>query len=274
MTEEQMTAPEQEEVTEAAESEAVSDEQEVAQDGVQEEKAEEKEEERVSPAKARRERRKAEMERLRKEAREASERLQRMQEQLEKAREAAQSKEPPKEDDFDDYNQYLIALGAYQSARAITESKAEEIEAEAKEVEQEVKALSEREQIEAARNWAAQIEDAKSRYADFEQVALAPDLPINDTMARLIAQSDVGADISYYLGTNRTEAQQIAAMDDISAALAIGRLEARVARRRTETTSAPEPINPVRPKASAGNVNPDKMSYEEYRKARMDGKIR
>ena len=55
----------------------------------------------------------------------------------------------------------------------------------------------------------SQIEAAKSRYDDFEQVALNPNLPITDDLAQVIAASEKGADLAYYLGKNPQEAAEL-----------------------------------------------------------------
>jgi hypothetical protein len=60
----------------------------------------------------------------------------------------------------------------------------------------------------------------------------------------------------------------------VEAARAIGRIEATLnaPKPRTETQT-PAPIAPVRGSARATPA-PDAMSYEEYRAARMSGKLR
>ena len=56
-------------------------------------------------------------------------------------------------------------------------------------------------------------------------------------MTDLILTSDVGADVAYHLGQNRALAAQIAEMNPVEAARAIGRIEASIVapKPRTET---------------------------------------
>jgi hypothetical protein len=138
----------------------------------------------------------------------------------------------------------------------------------------EVQEIDARERAVIEQSWTAQLADAKARYADFDAVALSDEVPVTPAMGDLIKTSDVGADVAYHLGQNRGLAAQIAKMNPLEAARAIGRIEAslQMPKARTET-NAPQPITPVRGGASA-SLNADKMSMEEYMAARKSGKIR
>ena len=275
MEEQQTPAPEAGDeavVAEATESEATENTEGQVEtppaEGKDAEQADKPEDE-ISPSKARRERRKAEMERLRQSEAEARAELERTTARLQRIEQAAQQSQPPKEDDFQDYAEYQAALAAHASMQALDARQRQEVEDEAKTHQQQLETLQRQQQQEVAENWAAQVEDAKTRYADFEQVAQAPDLPINQQMAEVITSSDMGADIAYYLGTHKAEAAQIAQMKPLDAAKALGAIEARVSLPKPKTTSeTPDPIEPVTPKASAKAKDPSKMSMAEYRKWR------
>lgn len=276
MTDEQQAAPETVAVDEAVvpeqeQPEAVETEGQVENQPAEEEgKAPEPEEddEQVSKSKARRERRKAELERLR----QAEEDARRAQERIEKVKQkAAKSNTPPKESDFSDYNEYLVALGAFQARRVINSDRVEEVEAEAEERRAEVERLRKAQEAELAQNWQAQAADARTRYADFDQVVNAPDLPVSKQMAALIATMDMGADVAYHLGTHRAEALQIARMDPLEQAMALGRIEAAVSTPKPRMkTNAPDPVSPVKPKAAASK-KPEEMTADEYDKWRAAG---
>jgi hypothetical protein len=81
--------------------------------------------------------------------------------------------------------------------------------------------------------WRRAAAPRRERYPDFDAVALAPEVPISLDMVRLMAYSPYAADIAYYLGKHRDEAERIAAMGFLDAAAAIQRIERKVA--------APEP---------------------------------
>lgn len=276
MTEEQQVAPEteateetvkQSEATENTEGQDQSQPAEDDADGDPEAKAEDK-----SEAQKRRERRKAQMQRLQEEAQEAERKYSEQQERLRKAKEKAeQSNIRPKEADFQDYNEYLIAVGAYQSRRGIAAERVSEVEEATQAEEARVKALKEQQKSQLAQSWAEQATEAKARYADFEQVVYSA--PISDTVAEMVAGSEVGADLAYYLGTHRELAAALSRATPIEAARELGRLEARLSLPKPNFQSnAPDPVNPVRPKPT-GQKPPSKMSFEEYKAARMAGKL-
>lgn len=227
-----------------------------------------------SEAQKRRERRKAQIARLREEAAEAKRREADQAERLRRAREAASKNTPPKESDFQDYNEYLVAMGAYHAARSMDDRSAREIEEAAQTEKARADELSKQEKAELAQSWAEQVSDAKTRYADFAEVAFTA--PISDAVAEMVAASDMGADIAYHLGKNPDVAQsltKLAATSPVEAARELGRLEGRISMPKPRTqSSAPDPITPVKPKAAA-SIDPDKMSMAEYRKARAEGKI-
>lgn len=276
MEEQQTPAPEAGDdavVPEGTESEAtentegqVKDQPAEGEEGEQPDKPEDEE---ISPSKARRERRKAEMERLRTSEAELRKELEQTNSRLARIEQAAQQAQPPKEEDFQDYAEYQAAYAAHKSMQAFDARQRQEIEEEVKTRQGQLDELQQQQQREVAENWNAQVADAKTRYADFEQVAQAPDLPINQTMGQIITSSDKGADIAYYLGTHKAEAAQIARMQPLDAARALGAIEARVSLPKPKTTTeTPDPIDPVTPKASAKAKDPSKMTMAEYRKWR------
>ena len=227
------------------------------------------EEEAVSPAKARRERRKAEMERLRKEAREAQEAEAKVKERLAALEKYASQEQPPKEDDFSDYNEYLMALAAHKSTAALDARQKREIEDERRAHETRIKHLQDQEQAEIRENWMAQVQEAKQRYADFEQVVYTA--RISDGLAGLIAQSDSGADVAYHLGTNHEAVARLERMTPIEQAMELGRLSASISAPRPRTQSkAPDPASPVRGGGGA-STDPLKMTPDEYDKWREAG---
>jgi hypothetical protein len=90
-------------------------------------------------------------------------------------------------------------------------------------------------------------EEARGKYADFEQVAYNPTLPVTDVMAQTIQSSEIGPDLIYHLGSNPKEAERISRLSPLLQAREIGKIEARLAADppARKTTSAPAPIAPV-----------------------------
>lgn len=223
----------------------------------------------VSRSKARRERRKAEMDRLRSEAKAAESENAKLKDQL--AEFERRSKDaPPREADFEDYAEYQAALSAHRSMQALDGRERARIEAQSKAQEEQIKALQAQQQRELAQSWATQVAEAKARYTDFDTV-VSDDLPIGADMARMIASSDVGADVAYHLGQNRGLAAQLSQMTPLEQAMAFGRIEASVSRPQPRTqTKAPDPVNPVKAKATAAK-DPENMTADEYSKWRESG---
>ena len=272
MTEEQVVAPEPEATPEAVAEvteEQVSQETEGQEQG---QPAEAEAEEQQSRSKERRERRKAQMQRLRQETDEAKAALDDKNARLAKAQEAAQSNTPPKEADFADHDEYLVALGAFHSAKHMDDRAIRESEEASKAEQERVQKLEKQQSAELAQHWDEQVADARSRYADFDQVVFTA--PISDGLANLVAASDQAADVAYYLGANRDEAARLSQMHPIEAARELGRIEATVSLPKPKTNSTtPDPVTPVKPKPS-GVKDPAKMSFAEYEAARRTGQIR
>ena len=110
--------------------------------------------------------------------------------------------------------------------------------------------LRERERLQHAErvqeSFMEKAEKAAERYPDFQAVVSNPTLPINESMAEFIAESDQGADIAYHLGKNPTKAAQIAQMSPVKAARELAKLESELATKPKATPSkAPDPIRPV-----------------------------
>ena len=105
-----------------------------------------------------------------------------------------------------------------------------------------------------AQEWAAKVEAVKDRLPDFQdkvqalsQVAASVPNEVGDALAAALSKMEYGPDVLYELGSNPAEAARIFKMDPVSAAVALGRIEARHALASEEKTnkikvsSAPPP---------------------------------
>lgn len=231
-------------------------------------------EDKVSASKARRERRKAERARERAEAAELERENSRLQREIDRLK-GAEKTPPPKIDDFDDHDEFIAALSAHKAGELMDSRRVADLEREAADRAERQKALQQQQMAKAQENWATQVEDAATRYADFEQVVTAPDVSITDSMVQLMQLSDVGADIAYHLGTHKEQAAALARMPVSELAGAMQMLEHFVSsnapRPRTQS-NAPQPISPVKGKATSMKAI-EEMSVAEYRAAREAGKI-
>ncbi|CAO3447867.1 hypothetical protein [Azospirillum argentinense] len=159
----------------------------------------------------------------------------------------------PKPEDFPTYDAYLIAQAKH-------EFRQEAIQAERTKAQ-------EQQASQVATNWRTQVDTAKGKYADFEAVAFSA--PISNSVAHMVAASDVGADLAYHLGKNPDEARRISALPPVAAAREIGRLETKLSTAPPpKSTQAPPPVPTVNGRGTPTR-DLNAMSYAEYKAARM-----
>ena len=159
-------------------------------------------------------------------------------EQQAKAAEKQIAVEVPPVDQFESPEAYAEALAEKKAQELIAKREAAKVQAEIDEAFQE------------------RLEEAKEKYADFDQVAYNPNLPITDAMAETIRASEIGPELAYHLGSNPKEAERIAKLSPFLQAKEIGRIEAKLAAEPPvkKTTSAPDPIRPVTARATNSGV--------------------
>ena len=151
----------------------------------------------------------------------------------------------PNPDDFETYADYNRAL----------------IRHEAKVIRNEERRESELE--EAGKKFTSKLDDAKSRYDDFDDV-FDPDLQVSGAMQAVMLDSDVGADIAYYLCKNPDLAAKIATMSPIQATRKMSQIEARFSKDSDDTpeqpkkvSKAPAPVNGLKGSTSKTNGVPE-----------------
>jgi len=120
-------------------------------------------------------------------------------------------------------------------------------------------------------NLKSAIEGGKQKYKDFEEVTdyilYGDGFPSNRGMAEAIVESKYKDDVLYFLGTNVTEAERIAALNPIKAAKEIARLEIRFdSKRKSKATKAPRAIKPMGGQGSgaATTGDPGKMPPGDF----------
>jgi hypothetical protein len=129
----------------------------------------------------------------------------------------------------------------------------------------------------ALRTFEERVQAARQVHPDYDAVTHDPSLPITPKMAEIIRKSDNGPEVAYYLGTNRSEAQRIAALDPDEQVAEMGALRASLrkqpaaqAQTRTPPAAPPRTVSGI----SAGlNKDPNEMSMAEYVAARKAGTI-
>jgi len=228
--------------------------------------------EKKSEAAKRREREKAHKEHLRSQAAEALARAEKAEAQRQKLMRAGEGENMPTAADFPDPTELAAAKAVWYVERRARENSVAELDAEAADARKQADVVAEAERQIVEKSWLESISEAKSRYADFEAVALNDEVPINANVAALIKSSESAADVAYWLGKNRDVAAQICALSPVEAARAIGRIEASIATPRPRTsTTAPAPIAPVKGGNSGPSKDPSKMTFAEFKKYRESG---
>jgi len=169
-------------------------------------------------------------------------RLAREQRKWEREQRLAESQTPKPVAPLADPNDYE---SAQQYAEALAERKAHELLAQREAAKQQAAVVEAYQELE---------ETARDKYADFEQVAYNPNLPVTDVMAQTIQASEIGPDVIYWLGNNPKEAARISRLAPILQAREIGKIEAKLTSDPPvkKTSSAPAPIAPVAARTTGG----------------------
>lgn len=194
--------------------------------------------------------------------------------ELDKVRKAASGVKRPVEKDFATFEEYQAALATHSTLQALDQRRVAELEEAAKGHFEAVKQREAEEAREDAQAWAAQVEEGRKRYADFDAVMNRAPVQTQQA-ARLIAQSDYAAEVAYRLGsdeaTGRTFADMEARGDWMGVSRLIGRLEAQATAPKPKiATDAPPPITPVKGKSTATKRVED-MNYDEFVAYRASG---
>lgn len=224
-------------------------------------------------AKERRERDKAYKQRLRDDAETERSKAEAAEARKAKILDAGKQEASPVEADFADYAEFIAAKAVWSYSQKDRERQAGEAGQEAEAARLRAKEIQTTEAKVLQLAWQHQVQEAKTRYQDFEAVALDPSVPISDAMVGIIQSSDVAADVAYHLGKNKAVAAEIAKLSPVEAARAIGRIEASIGSPKPRTeTKAPQPIAPLKGGATAMK-DPSKMTMAEFVAARKAGKI-
>lgn len=169
--------------------------------------------------------------------------------------------QPPARDDFTSFEEYLEAARKYDQKQILGH------------VEKLVKQTAETraadlENFDAQKRMRTSLERGAETYPDFaDRVKQIPEMP----QAALLAWQELPEPehVAHYLGTHLDEAKRIALMPPGRATHAVYQLEERLGKERAERKASPEGagFGPMAP-AAATQVDPDKMSMDQYAKWR------
>lgn len=172
------------------------------------------------------------------------------------------AKAEPKIDDVDEKTGQpkYKTLAEYMSAREtwLEDKLLSRVQADAKK-EQQARAQTEQQQI-INQGWNAKVEPARKKYADFDAVALNPDLPIKagSVPDAFVLDSEHGADVLYYLGQHPDVLDAINKTNPLRQARELFLIEQKFAKPATTSAKtasrAPAPPHEV---SGQGTVPPD-----------------
>jgi len=165
----------------------------------------------------------------------------------------------PNPEEFDTYAEYNRALVRFEARQIREEEKRQEAQ-------QRINA----ELADAGKKFEEKLKAVAKTHDDFDEV-FDPDLTVNGAMQAVMLDSDVGAEIAYYLCKNPEEAAEIAAMNPIQSARKMALIEAKLSKseetpeQRKRISKAPTPVNTTGGTSNAsGGKDPNKMSPEEF----------
>lgn len=113
--------------------------------------------------------------------------------------------------------------------------------------------------------------EARERFADYDAVTRNPNVPITESMAQVIRDSELGPDVAYHLGKNPAEAARIAGLSPIAQAKELGKLEVALSAPKPARKVPAAPVQPVSAIAAGGSKDPAQMSIAEYAAWRKAG---
>lgn len=177
---------------------------------------------------------------------------------------------PPQLDQYPDLQTYTADAARFEAERIVREQLEQQRAADQQAQQAYAKAMQ---QQAAQQRFNAELEarltEAEKKYPDFREKVQSPTLPgiINTPAFQAIYESDIGADVMYYLANNPQKAHQIVALSPIGQVREIARIEASIQNGRT-VTSAPPPPNTVGGGPSSGTKDLSRMNYDDFVKER------
>lgn len=169
----------------------------------------------------------------------------------------------PARDDFATDADYFEALADWKAEQKVSEFRKQ----------QQAEALNKAEQNQTATRfelYQERVAASLEAIPDYAEVVGASDVPAAPHVLESILDSDSGPQLAYHLAKNPELAEQLNVMTPVQAAREIGRLEARLAQPKAETTppkrttNAPAPITPVRGSNGKFTKSPDQMTDAEW----------
>lgn len=172
----------------------------------------------------------------------------------------------PRLEQFEGLEQYTEAVARHEAEKLVRERAAVDQQAYFADMQQRQQvAAQQAAQAQYQRVLNQKLEVATKKFPDFLDVVTSEELPgLQGTPAfEAMLESDLGAEVLYYLGKNPARAHQIAALSPIGQVREIGRIEAALQSGKI-VSSAPPPPETVGSGRGGATKDPAKMSYDEF----------
>lgn len=173
----------------------------------------------------------------------------------------AQQQQPkPTPEQFPDYAQYVEALTEWKAGELLERQLARRDAVQAQTAAQRAAAAREM-------TFAERTAIVRQAMPDFDEVVGKSEIPIAEHVRSVLLDSESGPQLAYHLARNPDLAQRISAMDPLTSARELGRLEASLAARPAAArtvSNAPPPARGIPGNASSPSRDPTRMSMDEY----------
>lgn len=148
----------------------------------------------------------------------------------------------PSQEEYASYEEYLEAKAEWIADKRLEAKLAEREKREAQ-------SRAEAERGEVARTWQQKVEAATTKYADYHEALEDVDhIEIPPTLTGAIMESDMGADIAYYLAKNPGDLERIVKLKPHAALMELGKIEVKLSQApapKKTVSKAPAPIKPL-----------------------------
>jgi hypothetical protein len=205
---------------------------------------------------------------------------------LERERNELKAKyEPPKTDELGakpELAQFNTAADYEKAMEDWTQDKVRIERTAAEKQEREAKRAAE-----VKKAWDENLKAAKAQFDDYVEVIQASEVMLSEEAKEAIFESELGPKMLYHFAKNPEEAKKLTELTVDKMLKAIGRLEAKLGDKPqtppdvkvADLSKAPAPISPLKGgTAAVGTLNgydevPKNMSYDDWKKRRLAGKI-
>lgn len=171
----------------------------------------------------------------------------------------------PEREKYEDEAEYQADLNAWKVEERIIARQAKAHETDTQNLRQESAA----QKATLFRERAMALKDG---IPDIEKIFSQDSFPVSAALAETIMETDKGPEVAHYLLRHPDEFQRIQAMSQRSAAIEVGRIEAKLALPKPRTqTQAPPPPTTLSGSARSPSKKPEDMSMSEYAAWRAKG---